>query len=58
MKIARCVEEEAMLEESLIVDQEASIEVSVGKIRIYHLFQNNKRKFRSPNTGGRLNIPR
>ena len=33
MKIARCVEEEAMLEESLMVDQEASIEVPVGKIK-------------------------
>ena len=32
MKIARCVEE-GMLEESLMVDQEASIEVPVGKIK-------------------------
>ena len=33
MDIERCFEEEAMLEESLMVDQEASIEVPVGKIK-------------------------
>ena len=32
MKIARCVEYEVMLEESLMVDREASIEVPVEKI--------------------------
>ena len=33
MKISRCVGDEAMLEESLMVDQDASIEVPVRTIK-------------------------
>ena len=33
MKIARCMEDETMLKESLMVDQEALIDVPIGKIK-------------------------
>jgi len=33
MKIARCVEDETILKESLMVDQEALINVPIGEIK-------------------------
>ena len=55
LKIALCVEEEAILENAFLVDREASVEMPSGNVRTYRHLRQRRPRLRGHPSGKSLN---